>query len=110
MEISDSKEHNTVCNMLRSNELEYNEQNYNKAVVALVEKLYDISMLDKEGDFYKYYVGQVFVDYCVNNLGGLKKFITAYCDSISVDEIYEKSLYDLVQEACNYNCSLFYKN
>lgn len=108
MEISNPKEHNSVCNMLRINGLLYNEQNYNKAVVALVEKVYGISKLDKEGDFYKYYIGQVFVDYCINSIGNLEKFMTAYCDSITIEEIYGKSLDELIKKACDYNSSIFY--
>jgi hypothetical protein len=66
--------------------------------------------IDVSSDFYKYNIGQIFVDYCINQLGGLEKFVSVYCDSVTIADVYGKSVDDLVIEACAYNTSTFYKD
>lgn len=58
---------------------------------------------------YKYYIGFIFVDYCINHLGGLAQFLSAYCDSATVPNLYGKTVDKIVKEACAYNTFLFYK-
>lgn len=107
-EDSNPSEHKMICDLLTANELEYNAKNYNKAFVALLDKSYGVSRLGKDNDIYKYYVGYVFVEYCVKQLGSFDKFISVYCDSVKVDEIYGKSVDKLVSEACAFNTAAFY--
>lgn len=106
--VSDLNEHNTISELLSSNGMEYNSKNYNKALVAMADKKYGVSRVDKNSDFYKYYMGAILVDYCVNRLGGIDVFMTAYVDSLKVSEVYGKSVEELVVDACNYNTSVFY--
>lgn len=107
-ENSNTSEHQIICDLLSNNELTYDAENYNKAIVAILDKNYDVSKIDNNSDFYKYYIGHVFVDYCINQLGGLKKFIAVYCDSVTIVDIYGKSIDELVMEACAYNTSMFF--
>ncbi len=109
-ENTNATEHQKICDILSDNELEYNEKNYYRAFLALLDKNYDISQIDKSTDIYKYIVGYVFVDYCINQLGGLDKFMSAYCDSVTFTDIYEKSVDSLVLEACAYNTTLLSSN
>lgn len=53
-------------------------------------------------------MGHIFVDYCINNLGNIEKFISVYCDSITVAEVYGKPVDDLIINACAYNTAIFY--
>lgn len=105
---SNEAEHQMICDLLSDNELAYTAENYNKAFVAMLDKNYDISKIDKNTDFYKYNIGHIFVDYCINQLGGLEKFVSVYCDSVTIADVYGKSVDDLVIEACAYNTSTFY--
>lgn len=107
---SNASEHQIICDLLSRNELTYNAENYNKAFVALLDKNYDITKIDVNSDFYKYNIGQIFVDYCINQLGGLERFVSVYCDSLTIADVYGKSVEELVIEACAYNTSAFYKN
>ena len=107
---SNATEHQMICKLLSDNELAYNAENYNKALVAILNKNYDITKIDVNSDFYIYNIGHIFVDYCINYLGNLEKFISVYCDSVTVTEIYGKSVNDLVIEACAYTTAIFYKN
>lgn len=107
---SNASEHQMICDLLSDNGLAYNAENYNKAFVAILDKNYDVTKIDVNSDFYKYNIGQIFVDYCINQLGGLEKFISVYCDSVTIADVYGKSVDDLVIEACAYNTSTFYKD
>ena len=107
---SNASEHQMICDLLSDKGLTYNAENYNKAFVAILDKNYDISKIDKNTDFYKYNIGHIFVDYCINQLGGVEKYISVYCDSVTVADVYGKSVNELVIEACAYNTSAFYKN
>ena len=107
---SNASEHQMICDLLLDNGLAYNAENYNKAFVAILDKNYDVTKIDVNSDFYKYNIGQIFVDYCINQLGGLEKFVSVYCDSVTVADVYGKSVDDLVIEACAYNTSTFYKD
>ena len=106
---SNASEHQMICNLLSDNGLAYNAENYNKAFTAILDKNYDITKIDVNSDFYKYNIGHIFVDYCINQLGGLEKFISVYCDSVTVADVYGKPVDELVIEACAYNTSAFYK-
>lgn len=75
-----------------------------------MDKNYDISNVDKNSDFYQYYIGAVFVDYCIHQLGGLETFLSVYCDSVTVIDVYGKSVDDLIIEACAFNTTMFYEN
>ena len=99
-----------ICDLLSDNGLAYTAKNYNKAFVAILDKNYGITKIDVNSDFYKYNIGQIFVDYCINQLGGLEKFIYVYCDSVTVADVYGKSADELVIEACAYNKVSFYKD
>lgn len=105
---TNSEEHQRVCKLLSKNGLAYTTENYNKAFVAILDKQYDVSKIDKDSDFYNYIIGQVFVDYCIRQLGGLEKFISVYCDCVTASDVYGKSVDDLVLEACAYNTAAFY--
>ena len=107
---SNASEHQMICDLLSDNGLAYNAENYNKAFVAILDKNYDVTKIDVNSDFYKYNIGQIFVDYCINQLGGLEKFVSVYCDSVTIADVYGKSVDDLVIEACAYNTSTFYKD
>ena len=107
---SNASEHQMICDLLSDNGLAYNAENYNKAFVAILDKNYDVTKIDVSSDFYKYNIGQIFVDYCINQLGGLEKFVFVYCDSVTIADVYGKSVDDLVIEACAYNTSTFYKD
>lgn len=107
---SNASEHQMICDLLSDNGLAYNAENYNKAFVAILDKNYDVTKIDVSSDFYKYNIGQIFVDYCINQLGGLEKFVSVYCDSLTIADVYGKSVDDLVIEACAYNTSTFYKD
>ena len=101
-------EHQILSELLSSKGLAYNQRNYKKAFVAMLYKNYDISKMDKNSDGYKYYVGYVFAEYCVEQLGGLEKFMNVYSDSVTVVDVYGKSLDEIVMEACAYNMTIFY--
>ena len=103
-----ASEHQTVCRLLTDNGLAYNAENYNKAVLAMLDKHYDITKIDKNIDFYIYNVGHIFVDYCINQLGGMETFLSVYCDSVTIVDVYGKTVDELVMEACKYNTSAFY--
>ena len=107
---SNASEHQMICDLLSDNGLAYNAENYNKAFVAILDKNYDVTKIDVNSDFYKYNIGHVFVDYCINQLGGFEQFISVYCDSVTIADVYGKSVDDLVIEACAYNTSTFYKD
>ena len=107
---SNASEHQMICDLLSDNELAYTAGNYNKAFVAILDKNYGITKIDVNSDFYKYNIGHIFVDYCINQLGRLEKFISVYCDSVTVADVYGKPVDELVIEACAYNTVTFYKD
>ncbi|MBE6577497.1 MAG: hypothetical protein E7653_05110 [Ruminococcaceae bacterium] len=106
-EDTNATEHQAICELLSNNELEYNQKNYYRGFVAILYNDYDISKIDKNTDIYRYIVGYIFVDYCVAQLGGIDKFMSVYCDSVTITDVYEKSVDALIAEACIYNNSLF---
>ena len=106
---SDLSEHRMICELLEENGFSYTAENYNKAFVALFAHNYDVSKITSGSDFYNYYIGHIFVDYCIQNLGGLEQFISVYCDSVTVPDLYGKTVDKIVKEACAYNTFLFYK-
>ncbi len=106
-ENSNEAEHNQICKLIADNDLEYNAKSYLKAFVSLYSRYNDISLLDTNSDFYNYYVGCVVAEYCINELGGLNKFISAYCDSVMFEDIYGKTLSEVIKDACTNNDKLF---
>ena len=106
-ENSNAAEHRMICDLLSDNRLTYNAKNYNKAFVAILDKKYDISKIDKNTDFYKYNIGHIVIDYCINQLGSLEKFISVYCDSVTIANVYGRSVEEIVIEACAYNTAAF---
>lgn len=106
---SSATEHKMICELLSDNGFAYNAKNYSKALVAIIDKYYGISVIDKNSDFYQYNIGYIFVDYCINQLGGMDKFLSVYCDSVTSIDVYGKSTDDIVIESCSYNKSLFNK-
>ena len=106
---SNASEHQMICDLLSDNELAYNAENYNKAFVAILDKNFDVTKIDVNSDFYKYNIGHIFVDYCVNQLGGIEKFVPVYCDCVTIVDVYGCTVDELVINACEYNTTLFYK-
>ena len=97
-----------ITDLLSKKALVYNAENANKALIAAIQKYSDISEIDKNSDFYNYNIGPVFIDYCIQKLGGLEKFMSVYNDSITIIDVYGKSVDELVFEACAYNTSMFF--
>ena len=108
--LQNEAEHQMFCDLLSRNGFAYNAVNYNKAWVAHVEKYYSHIEINKSNDFYRYQQGAVFVDYCINQLGGMNKFMRAFNDSVQFEKIYGKSAEEILNEALAYNMSLFYPN
>ena len=106
---SDLTEDRLICQLLTENRLEYNASNYTKAFVAMLCRDYGLSKINKDADYYKYSVGYVLADYCINQYLGLERFIDVYTDSITFVDVYGKSIDTLVEDACVHNISLFYK-
>ncbi len=106
---SNASEHQMICDLLSDHGLAYNAENYTKAFGAILDKHYDITKIDVNSDFYKYNLGLIFVDYCINQLGGLESFMSVYCDSGTIDDVYGMPADELVITACEYNTRLFYK-
>ena len=108
---ADQTIHQMICDLLKENQMDVNVQkNYRRAHVALQHKNNDISKEDHNSIFYQYDVGFVFVDYCINQLGGVNKFMTVFGDSVRFSNIYGKSAEDVLEDALAYNISLFYPN
>ena len=108
-EDSDAEEHRTICGLLADNGFAYNAGNYNRAFAALLDRRWGIDKVDRNSDFYQYVVGPIFVDYCVGQLGGIEKFLSVYCDSVTVADVYGKTVEELVAEACAHNTAAFYR-
>lgn len=109
-----ASEHQMICDLLSKNQLAYNAENYHKAFVALLDKRVGISTIISKTDIksdalyiYKYYIGHVFVDNCIDQLGGLETFMSVYCDCVTLADVYGKTLDELIIEACAYNTSTF---
>ena len=106
---ADQTIHQMICDLLKENQMDVNVQkNYRRAHVALQHKNNDISKEDHNSIFYQYDVGFVFVDYCINQLGGVNKFMTVFGDSVRFGNVYGKNVDEIVKEALDYNMSLFY--
>ena len=106
---SDISEHNMLCELLSSNNIQYNAANYTKAFIAALDKNYGISKINKNDDYYKYGVGYIFTDYCIEHYG-IEKFTDVYADSVIFTEVYGKTIEELILEACEYNTSAFYSD
>ena len=106
---SNQSEHREICNLLSNKGYTHNEKNYRKAFIALLDKSYDISKIDRDSDFYKYYIGYIFVEHCIENLGGIEKFMSVYEDSVTFYDIYEITVDELILKICNDNTRLFFE-
>ena len=104
------KDHQTFYDMLAQNNFEYNATNYNKAQIAYVEKYYSYIEIDKASGTYLYQQGAIFTDYCINQLGGVNKFMRAFNENVQFESIYGKSVEEIFEEALAYNMSIFYPN
>lgn len=96
----------TVARLLRSSGLAQTAENFDKMLVAFAEDQIIQSNVDRSElnrDIYFYYYGHIFVDYCVNNLGGVEKFMDAYCDEVIFSDVYGKSVDEMMNEAVEYN-------
>ena len=105
---SNASDHEAICTLLEKKNLPFFAKNYNKAVVAVADRYYGISHIDTKGDFYKYYVGYVFVDYCINHMGGINVFMAVYSDCVTAEDVYGKPADKLAMDACAFNTSFFY--
>ena len=106
---SNQSEHKEICNLISNKGYTYNEKNYIKAFIALLDKNYDISKIDKNSDLFKYYIGYMFVEHCIENLGGIEKFMSVYEDSVTFSDIYEITVDELILNICAHNTSLFFE-
>ena len=106
----DPTEHRAVCKLLTKNGLEYNAQNYNKSLIAYADRQFDdfCGRINRESDLYLYDVGQVLVEYCVTVLGGVQEFMRVYGDSVTVSDVFGKSLDAVVRDAVKNNTDSFY--
>ena len=96
-----------ISTFLTQKGLPLNKENYTKLEVYLFHRTSGTSFIDKNSDFYKYYIGYVFVDYCIEQLGGLEQFLQVYCDCITASEIYGKTVDALIEDACEHNKNFF---
>lgn len=110
LESSNPFVHQTVCELLSRGGLPHNASNYMKAFVAVEGKMNDISKVDPDSDFYNYQIGFVFVDYYVEQFGGIKGFMALYCDSITMSDLYGRTIDELVTIAYHHNMNSFFKN
>ena len=107
--VSNELEHQQICDLLLSNGFEYNAPNYIKATVSIIYDLGGLSKLDPNSDFYQYSIGFIFVDYYIKQFGGIEKFMSVYCDNVIIRDISDKTIEELVLDACEYNSHLFYQ-
>lgn len=105
---SSPAEHETVCRLLSEKGLPYTAKNYKRAYAALLDRNYDITKLNQDSDFYKYDIGFLFVDYCIEHGNGMQDFLSVYCDSFRISEVYGKTTDELVIDACSENTKNFY--
>lgn len=103
----DASTHKIICNLIAQSGVEYNAENYRKAIVALFE-MYGGYPEDRAESPYE--IGQIFVEYCVEELGGMQKFMSAFGDYLKFEDIYGKTVGEVVKEAREWNMSLFYPN
>lgn len=96
--------HQYICDFLAQSGLEYNPENYRKAAVALLE-WYGGYPEDREN--YSYEIGQIFVEYCVEELGGMQKFMSAFNDYLKFEDVYGKTVEEVVKEAREWNMAQF---
>lgn len=100
----DASTHKLICNLIAQSGVEYNAENYRKAIVALFE-LYGGYPEDRAE--YPYEIGQIFVEYCVEELGGMQKFMSAFGDYLKFEDVYGKSVEEVVKEAREWNLAQF---
>lgn len=96
-----------ICERIADLSLPFTEKNFEKAWVAYMDRTTDLSEIDQNSDFYKYYIGMVFVEYCIDNLGGVEKFMEVFSDSVTFSEVYGKPLDGIVADALKYNTEFF---
>ncbi len=102
-----SEAYQAVSTFLTQKGLPLNRENYTRLQVHLFYRTSGMTEVDKNSDFYKYNIGYVLVDYCIDQLGGLERFLQVYCDCITASEVYGKTVDALLEEACEYNANIF---
>ncbi len=105
---SNASEHETICTLLSESEMEYTQENYDKARVALLDKSPYMPMMDVNSDPFKYWFGLVLVDYCLTQLGDLETFMSVYCESLTAREVYGKPFGEILKDAIAYNTKQFF--
>lgn len=101
----DDPEHQYICDIIAQSGMEYNAENYKKATIVMME-LYWGGYSDERLD-YPYEIGQIFVEYCVEELGGMQKFMSAFGDYLKFEDIYGKTVEEVVKEARIWNLAQF---
>lgn len=104
---TNSEAYQAISTFLTQKGLPLNKENYTRLEAHLLYRDLGIASIDKNSDFYKYYIGFVFVDYCIEQLGGLEQFLQVYCDCITASEVYGKTVDALIEDACEHNKNFF---
>ena len=97
--------HQEICALIAQNGMEYNAENYRKATIALLEIWCDGYPEDRLD--YPYEIGQIFVEYCIEELGGMQKFMRAFGDYLKFEDVYGKTVEEVVKEAREWNMAQF---
>ena len=101
----DELHHQYICDIITQSGKEYNAENYKKATIVMME-IYLGGYSDERLD-YPYEIGQIFVEYCVEELGGMQKFMSAFGDYLKFEDIYGKTVEEVVKEAREWNMAQF---
>lgn len=101
----DELHHQYICDIITQSGKEYNAENYKKATIVMME-IYWGGYSDERLD-YPYEIGQIFVEYCVEELGGMQKFMSAFGDYLKFEDIYGKTVEEVVKEAREWNMAQF---
>ena len=101
----DELHHQYICDIITQSGKEYNAENYKKATIVMME-IYWGGYSDERLD-YPYEIGQIFVEYCVEELGGMQKFMRAFGDYLKFEDVYGKTVEEVVKEAREWNMAQF---
>ena len=97
--------HQELCDMIAQNGMEYNAENYKKALIAKLEVWCDGYPEDRPD--YPYEIGLILADYCINQLGGMQKYMSAFGNSMQFERIYGKPLEEVIKDASAWNLAQF---
>ena len=97
--------HQYICDIIEQGGVEYNAENYKKATIVMME-IYWGGYSEERLD-YPYEIGQIFVEYCVEELGGMQKFMRAFGDYLKFEDVYGKTVEEVVKEAREWNMAQF---